>query len=341
MPIDLSSIATLMEAVERTLTAYQVNPAAVLGRAGIRRTDDPDARIAGSKLRAFWREALAATGDPCIGFAVGRAVLPPNLHAVGYALLASRSLKEGFLRLARYDRMLHTGWDIELDESDDLLEVSVREVRAGTMPQEGRDAVFCAIVSLCRAVTWPDFHPERIAMSRPRPPCAAELDAFFGCDVAYGADCDALWFDRVAATQTLPRQNPSVARANDAVVERYLASFECDDVAGRTRAVIAEILPRGAPSRTEVADRLNMSERTLHRRLAAGGCTFRELVDETRHKLAMEYLSERKHSLLDIAFLLGFTDSSNFARAFRRWEGIGPKEYRAGRARADRSSGLE
>jgi AraC-like DNA-binding protein len=331
MPMDLSTIATLIEAVERTLVGYQVDPALVLERAGIRRTDNPDARVPATKLRAFWREALLATGDPCFGFAVGQAVLPPNLHAVGYALLASRNLRDGLHRLARYDRMLNTGWDIGLAESGDTLEVTIREARAGTMPQEGLDAIFCAIVTLCRAVTSADFHPQRIAMSRARPPCATKLGAFFGCEVVYGADHDALWFDRQKATETLPRQNPSVARATDAVVERYLANFERHDIVRQTGAAIAELLPRGAPSRTEVAGRLELSERTLHRRLAGAGRTFRELLDETRHKLALEYLAERKHSLLEIAFLLGFTDPSNFARAFRRWEGVGPKEYRARR----------
>jgi AraC-like DNA-binding protein len=344
MPLDLSSIATVIEAAERTLAGYQVDAAGVLMRAGIRKTDDPDARISGTRLRAFWREAIAATSDPCFGFSVGRAVLPPNLHAVGYALLASRTLKEGLQRLARYDRMLTTGWDIVLNETEDEIEIAIREVRAGTMPQAARDGVFCAVVGLCRAVTSTNFNPERIEMSRERPPCAVKLGAFFGCDVAYGADRDALYFDRVAANKVLPRQNPTVARANDAVVERYLMNFDRDDIVRQTASVLADILPRGAPGRAEVAERLTLSERTLHRRLASSGRTFRELLDETRHKLAVEYLAEGRHSLLEIAFLLGFTDPSNFARAFRRWKGKGPKEFRrALRAAAndsDRNVGL-
>jgi AraC-like DNA-binding protein len=224
--------------------------------------------------------------------------------------------------------MVTTGWDIVLKETDDLIEVAIREVRPGTMPQESRDAFFCATLALCRSITSADLHPERVEMSRQRPPCAVKLGAFFGCDVVYGADRDAMYFDRVAANQVLPRQNPAIARASDAVVERYLANFDHDDIVRRTGSVLADILPRGAPGRAEVAERLRLSERTLHRRLASSGRTFRELVDETRHKLAVEYLAEGKYSLLEIAFLLGFTDPSNFARAFRRWKGKGPKEFR-------------
>jgi AraC-like DNA-binding protein len=339
MPIDLSSIATLTDAIERTLGDYQVDAAAVLERAGIRRTDDPDARISGRKLRAFWREAVAATSDPCIGFAVGRSILPANLHALGYAVLASRTLKDGLQRLCRYDRMLTTGWHIDLQEQNGIAGIVIREVRPGTMPQEGRDMVFCSIVTLCRAVTSSDFHPERVEMTRSRPACAVKLGAFFGCDVHYDDERDVVWLQAEALEEVLPRQNPSVARANEAVVERYLAQFDRDDVVRQTCTALADILPRGAPSRADVAQRMKISERTLHRRLASSGRTFRELLDETRHKLAIEYLADRKQSLLDIAFLLGFTDPSNFARAFRRWTGIGPRAYRAQRRSADRIPG--
>src|SRR5215470_9180069 len=117
--IHLSNLASIMEAAGRALAGYQVDPQVVFARAGIERSADPDARLSIARTRAFWREAHKVTNDPCIGFVMGQAVLPANLHAVGYAMLASRTLRDGLDRLDRYDRMVSTGWDVRVREIDD------------------------------------------------------------------------------------------------------------------------------------------------------------------------------------------------------------------------------
>jgi AraC-like DNA-binding protein len=326
--LHLSNLASLMEAGERMLGAYQVDAQMVFQRAGIQRTNDPDARVTIEQSRAFWREAERLTGDPCIGFAMGRAIMPVNLHAVGYAILASRTILDGLDRLARYDRMLTTGIDLRVDGEVDPIEVSIFEVEPHAVPQEGIDATFCVVLNLCRAVTDNSFRPTAVSMTRASPPCAAELAQFFGAAIVYGASRNSLLFDRGAATRMLPRQNPSVARANDEVVRDYLARFDHDDILLRVRLELMDLLPRGTPTRAQVAQSLHLSERTLQRRLAAEGCTFRELLADTRRELALSYIHQRRHSVLEIGFLLGFTDPSNFARAFRAWTGQSPTDYR-------------
>ena len=94
------------------------------------------------------------------------------------------------------------------------------------------------------------------------------------------------------------------------------------------RAVIIRHLPDGEPQRPRIATILGMSERTLHRRLAAEGTSFQHLLDDTRRELAQHYLGQRNLSLADIAYLLGFTDQSSFFRASRRWFGTSPRDYR-------------
>jgi AraC-like DNA-binding protein len=326
--IHLSNLASMLEAADRALAQYPVDPQVVFARAGIERTTDPDARMSVARTRAFWREAYKATNDPCIGFVMGQAILPANLHAVGYAVLASRTLRDGLDRLDRYDRMVSTGWDIRVREAGDQLEVSIHEVRPNTMPQEGLDASICTLVNMCRAVTDPEFKPRSIVMTRAEPPCANSLAQFFGCPVTYGGVINAVFLDLAAASRVLARQNPAVARANDDVVRQYLASFDKDDIVLRARIELIDLLPRGTPSRAEVAQALAVSERTLQRRLAAEGFTFRDLLAQTRHELALSYIAQRRHSILEIGFLLGFTDPSNFARAFRVWTGVSPNDFR-------------
>ncbi len=326
--LHLSNLASLMEAADRALARYQVSPAEVFARVGVDHSNDPDARLSVAQGRKFWRAAIAATKDPCFGFALGQAIMPTNMHAVGYAILASRTLLDGLDRLARYDRMLTTGLDFRVEVEGDGVRFEIVEVTPGTMPQESIDAAFCAVINLCRAVTEPEFRPVSIAMTRAEPPCAAMLAQFFGHPVVYDAPHNALTFDRAAATRVLTRQNPAVARANDDVVHRYLAGFDRDDIVLRVRMELIDLLPRGTPSRAQIAAALFLSERTLQRRLAAEGVTFRDLLAKTRHELAMSYIDQRRHSILEIGFLLGFTDPSNFARAFREWTGMSPNDYR-------------
>lgn len=328
MTIHLSNLASLLEAADRALARYQIDPRVVFARAGIERTGDPDARMSVARARAFWREAIKATNDPCFGFVMGQAILPANLHAVGFAILASRTLRDGLDRLARYDRMLTTGFDVRVAEVGDTLQLSISEVRPRTMPQEGLDASFCAVLNMCRAVTDEGFKPLAITMTRAEPPCAAALAQYFGCPVSYSARANTMTFELAATTRVLPRQNPAMARASDDVVRRYLASFDRDDIVLRARIELIDLLPRGTPSRADVAQALHVSERTLQRRLSAEGFTFRDLLAQTRHELALSYIAQRRHSILEIGFLLGFTDPSNFARAFRAWTGTSPNDYR-------------
>ena len=102
-------------------------------------------------------------------------------------------------------------------------------------------------------------------------------------------------------------------------------------VATEVRKLLIDLLPTGKANQQNIAGRLNKSVSTLQRQLSAEGTTFREIQDETRQALAEEYVLEGKHSLSQIAYLLGFSDQSNFSRAFKRWSGATPSEYQATR----------
>ena len=92
--------------------------------------------------------------------------------------------------------------------------------------------------------------------------------------------------------------------------------------------MVFRCLPKGDPRRIEIAGTLEMSERTLQRRLEAEGTSFQRLVDDTRRELARQYLAQTDMSLADAAYLLGFGDRSSFFRASKRWFGASPRHYR-------------
>ena len=94
------------------------------------------------------------------------------------------------------------------------------------------------------------------------------------------------------------------------------------------QSTLIEQLPSGVPKQQDTASALNMSIRNLQRRLNEKGSSFKELLNRTRKELAIHYLQDSEKPVIEIGFLLGYVDASNFARAFRRWQGMSPLEYR-------------
>jgi len=104
--------------------------------------------------------------------------------------------------------------------------------------------------------------------------------------------------------------------------------FDASDIANKVRQIVAGFLVHGEPDKQMIADELHMSARTLQRRLEEQDTSVKDIIDETRHQLALEYLAQDHLSIKEVAFSLGFNDASNFSRAFKRWEGKTPKGFR-------------
>lgn len=328
MPYSFSSISTVSEAIARTLESYQIDSRDLFLSMGLAAEPyrDPDARIDKNKMEAIWDRVEALTGNPCLGFEIGQGLKATNLHAVGYAWLASATLREGLERIVRYQRLIATHADMGLSQHGQIVEMQIDRKPGEHL---GDDLAFAGIIRLCRDISHEEFAPLSVHMMRIEPPCAEKLSEYFACPIEYEASIDKICFSAESVDTPLQRQNPSVAQANEALARDYLANLDRKDIVARARSAIATRLPDGEPSRKAVASKLAMSERTLARRLAERDLTFTRLVDEVRGQLAKEYLRQTRFSVTDVAFLLGFSDQSNFARAFKRWSGDSPSEFRA------------
>lgn len=329
MPVHLSTLASFTEAQARVLAKYQVDPGSVFSGVGLAEAPyhDADARLRAPDVTRIWEAMVEATGNPCIGFEVGMAITPTNLHAVGYAWIASRTVREALTRMARYARVVTTSIKAKIDAEDATTTSAILEGHPKTS-QESLDSAMCVIVETCRVVSVDDFHPRSVSMRRPEPPCAPELRSYFGCPVTFGAEQNRVVFDDAIIDELLPRQNPAMAQASDEVARQYAADLDRSNVVANGRVALIGMLPNGEPHRSDLAARLNMSDRTLARRLHDRGASFRGLLDDVRSELAVGYLRQPRFSIGEVAYLLGFSDQSNFARSFKRWTGSAPKDYR-------------
>lgn len=322
-----TSIATFSEAIARTIEKYQIDSGDLFSSVGMDREPyrDPDARIPIANMAQVWDEAERLSGNPCFGFEVGMGLHPTNFHAVGYAWLASASIREALERLVRYQRLLSTGAEMSFEDHGNFAEYRIHPKE---LVQMAVDAALCAVVQICRGVAHEEFKPTEVKMTRPAPPCVREVADFFACEVQYEAESNVLRFSAESLDEQLRRNNPAMVQASEEMAQQYIARMDKNDIVTRARVLLIGQLPDGEPSRKALAEGLHLSERTLARRLSDGGYTFTSLVDEIRNHLAKDYLRQSRFSVTDVAFLLGFSDQSNFARAFKRWTDLSPTEFR-------------
>ncbi len=332
MPPTATALTSWAKAVRKALEAGGIDSARLFAEAGLdpAALDDPNARYPVARTTRLWQLAVAASNDDAFGLTVARHVGPTTFHALGYALNASATLHEVFDRILRYFTVISDAAGLEFSESAEGYRFAIRVDADEPPAPQAIDAFAALIVRLCRGLLGRrDFAPRRVRLQRAEPHNRAGFEKLFRAPLQFGADENALYFERAAVDAPLEGANPELARHNDEIVQRYLARLHHHDIVTRVRTALTELLAEGEPAAAAVAARLHLSERSLQRRLAESQTSFSAVLRDTRHDLARAYLRDPQVSVGEIAFLLGFGDMSSFTRAFRRWEGIAPSAFRA------------
>jgi AraC-like DNA-binding protein len=319
-----------VKAFGRALDAAGCDGSALLAEAGFDLKDlgGPDARCPLTKTGHLWKVALEATGDPAFGVKLAKYFTHTTFHSLGYGLSASSTLKEAFERVQRYSRVVSDAVEYRFYRCGAEYHLLIEPVTE--VPIESVDALVGMHLRMCRSLIGRDFSPLAVELRRPRPAVLDDFERLWRAPLRFGAEHNRLRFDQPSMERVLDSRNPELAQLSDAISARYLARIERQNIEARVRTVLTRRMQRCEPTQEEVAEVLNVSARTLQRKLGECGTTFKEILDETRHALALVYLSEPRHSVAEITHLLGFSCSSAFTRAFRRWTGRSPTDWRAG-----------
>lgn len=335
-----TTLGTWVKAICRALEAAGCDSAVLLAEAGLdlKSLDSPTARCPLTHTERLWRIAVAATGDPAFGIKVASHINQTTFHALSYGLAASSTLKEAFERVQRYCHVASDAIEYEFLRSGAEYHFVIEPAPA--VADESVDALVGAYLRMCRSLIGHDYSPLRIEFRRARPAKIEDFQSLLRAPLQFGAARTRLVFDREAIERSLDGGNPELARHNDAIALQYLSQIERDNIQWRVREVLTQRLAQGEPSQEEVAELLNMSARTLQRKLGEGGITYKEILDETRRVLALAYLSAQRHTVSDVTYLLGFSAGSSFTRAFRRWTGLSPSDWRAGAGASDPAANL-
>ncbi|MET1078452.1 MAG: AraC family transcriptional regulator [Pseudomonas sp.] len=290
---------------------------------------DPDARFPQDRMTRLWERAVELSGNPAIGLNMAKVVRPASFHVVGYALMSSRTLTEGFARLVRYQRIIGEGADLSFRPLPEgyALTLAIHGDRLAPARQSAEASLAYAL-AFCRWMTGKTIRPVRVCFQGPPPADLLPYQEVFQAPIQFNAPHYSLLFERADMDAPLPTANAALAQLHDRFAGEYLARFSESRVTHQARQVLCRLLPQGEPKRDAVAQALHLSQRTLQRRLQEEGTSFQQLLDDTRRELAQQYLAQPNLTLLEAAYLLGFADPSNFFRAFRRWFAATPGEYR-------------
>lgn len=276
-------------------------------------------------------EAIAETVDVTeLPVCVGASMRCDEYGALGLAWKAAPNLLGSCMRVERYAR-LWTG----------VVTYELRDHPLGTLfilnrPGERRlgmrlsnEATLASAVSLCRQVCPVPFSPIEVLVRHPAPKSMAFHERWFGCPVTFEADLDAILISAEAM------ERPNIL--GDEGISQYLISHLDTELAevttlppivGQAKDAIAQTLSEGTPRMADIARGLGLSARSFHRRLSEHGLSFQVLAEETRRELAEGLLRDEQYSLAEVAFLTGFSEQSSFTRAFKRWLGTTPANYR-------------
>lgn len=326
-----SVLTTWARSIVAALDARGVDGRALAARAGIDplACAGPVGRDPVSATGRLWRLAVDATNDPCFGLFASRFLTFPTFQALGVAILASGSVRDAFVRLVRYSRIISDAAEYRLEENGDRCRLVLDIAPTAHLEHEAVDAIVSLEVRTMRSLLGDRRQgPLFVSLRRPRPQPSEAFARFFRAPVEFGASEDVLEFATEVLDAPLPGAQAELALRSEEVMSRVLAEHVEQEVAPRVRFLMRERLPSGEPSQEEIAQALGLGRRTLQRRLANEGTTFAAILADVRTELAKVYLREGRWSITEIAFSLGFVDASSFSRAFRKSTGESPKTFR-------------
>lgn len=273
----------------------------------------------------------ALSAHPHFGLLVGQQVKLGTYSVYGLVLLSCQDFGQALQQTLRYEGLAHDLGRSALHVSAGMAEYHWHS----HFPQASRhlaESVFAGIQVFGNWLAGVDLPPASVSFTHTAPQDCSALQQLFGSDVRFGAPRNTARFEASLLARPVPHADVGLypvlqQHAEQVLREKQRAQTEGSIVA-LVRATLANNLAQDRARLPSVAHDLQLSQRTLQRKLQDAGVTFQQLLDQTRQHLAQDYLRQRSFSLTDVAFLLGYRDQSAFTHAFKEWTGQSPGHWR-------------
>jgi len=280
----------------------------------------------------FWEALEKLTGDREIGLSLCPHLPPFHGEVLEYLIYSSASFGEGFGRTVKYLRLVSDALSVRLVEDGAGTRLEVGD--AGPKLAAMRHTEICLLYGLIlfiRKVTDGQFKPISVALTcEPRAP-ATQFEHVFACPVQFAATTASVRFDPTVLSTRSPGHDVDLLRLHEEFAQKKLIKLERQDLIERIRRLFAERLELEQCDLEGIAAELKITPRRLRFELAQADTSFSDLLANFRFDLAKKLLARTKEPIENIVYLTGFSEPSTFYRAFKRWAGVTPVQYREGK----------
>ena len=322
-----SWLAPLIRAVE----SYGIDPKLILGDdVSVDALETPfDARLSYDKISLLWKRAAALTNEPAIGLVAAKYVAPSTFGPLSFAMYASR---DALTALKLYAECSEIGQNVAVwhfRQVRDFVEL-VRVGRAGTGPDELKDAVAATILNMCQSLGNPLLRPSKLIIGRKAPKDSSKWRAYFGAAPKFReGGGTVMQFSLESVSIKNPSYEPEIFDLSRALLDKRMAEIRANSFVGVVNTQIVKSMEAGDLHIDKVAKSLAVSRRTLQRRLwNESHATFGELVKSIRQEKAEHFLANSTRSIEEISYLLCYCSVSSFSRSFRKNTGHSPSDFR-------------
>lgn len=287
-------------------------------------------------MTRLWEEAGRLTNDESFGLRVGKTSHASAMPLAGRLIAASPTLGEGLARIMAYYRVFNDVHPAEVAvDGDDIVVRVLTKAIPLVLPRHAIEFAFAWFVGVATVAIGEKVALRSVSFEHTPPRDVSEHVDTFGCPVVFEGSETAFRAPRALFERPTARPDPYLVELLESHAQLLVAKLpDRASVAARVRAIVAELLPRGDAGIDLAAEALGSSPRTLQRKLKEEGTSFTDLVDEVRCDLAKNHLRNGARPIAEIALLVGFSDQSTFHRAFVRWTGKTPGDFRRGPARS-------
>ncbi|MDF3934831.1 AraC-like transcriptional regulator QhpR [Pseudomonas citronellolis] len=305
----------------------------VFGRAGIdpEQLRHPTLSLALTNYCQVLEEAARQSGCDNFGLRYGQQFQPRALGLLGYVGLCSETLEDALRNFAQAFPYHQHSTLIRLVDCGECLRFDY-QVQHGAILDRRQDAELTMgmALNLLRHVLGEQWTPRAVGFEHARPADWQEHAQVFGAPVHFQRGCNSLLVPKSDVRgRLMPERDANLLFLVQDVIRRLGEQGNAPDLLEDAGTQIRLALSEGEPVLELIAERLELTTAGLQRRLRDAGLSFSQLVENTRRELALHYLRQRQRPISELAPLLGYSETSAFSRAFRRWFGVSPRQWRS------------
>jgi AraC-like DNA-binding protein len=327
-----TSAMVLLRGLVHAAEASGVDRKQLLARVGVTEAAlEGDASVPTIVMANAWQVAPELSGDPLFGLRAGDYAEVGSYDILDYLFLTSATLGDACRALEHYHRIVSDIWKLDLVVDGDIARFRQWVPAQFVEPlRHAWDYFFAGALKRIRSALPAGLVPRAVHLMHASPATGgAEYERILGCPVAFGHPIGEFVFDASYLARPLLSANPTLHRLVRRHADELLARVPSDqDLLVRARTLLPVLLKDPQLSLAGLAEQLGVGERTLQRKLAEHELTYKALVQQAREEFAIRALESGALTIQELAYELGFNSTAAFSRAFRRWRGVAPSEWR-------------